>query len=235
MKDALKTGYKYLMIFCIVASIGCAVMLETGCKFLESAQESAVAVRTDLDGVNKRLAEVLEKLEVGKTKYDETMAKFAAARDAGDVGEQEALLKQAEIYMSTGKDLWKTLEDTKAEQEQLKTAYAGAVKRVEQAGTDEEKWGSIFGSILTGVTSLLGIGGIGGGVVAGVAARGSKKRADGYKEDSDDYRDGLKTTAAMLEKMKEFAPESWGKLDKAALLSKTSNAAIAKMDEARRR
>lgn len=232
LKKLVWPAYKYVMPILLLIVITVPILTETGCAFLAAAQESADAVRGDLDGVNEKIIAILGKLEQTKTKYDSTMRDIALARDAGNIEKMDALVQQAMAIKAAGDSVWTEYQMAEVERKQLKTAYDGAVTRVEQAATKEQKWGSIFGSVLTGALSLLGLGGVGGAVGGLAAARGSRREANAYRVDADSYREGLALTTEALEKVKAHAPDAWPTI-KTNMLAKGDTAALKKIDEVR--
>ncbi len=237
MLEAIKQGkgkiYKWAMIILIVLNGATFTLTQTGCGFLQAAQESANATRADLDGVNLKIAEVLERVEESKAAYERKMEEIAAAEEAGDLEKADLLRAQAMAILDGGKELWNIYEDTRVEQEQLKTAYDNAVKRVEQAATKEEQWGSIFGTVLQTGLSLFGLGGVGGGIAGFAASRNSRREADAYKSEADDYRGGLEVTSKLLDKAKAMDPEKWKSFDKTPIIAKASPSAHDKVKEVR--
>lgn len=224
--------YKYGMPFLLLIVLTVPILAQTGCAFLAAAQESADAVRNDLQGVDKKIVVILEKLAATKAEYDGAMRDIANARERGDIEKMDMLIQQAMAIKNAGDSVWEEYKLAKVEREQLKTAYDGAVARVEAAATKEQKWGSIFGSVVTGALSLLGLGGAGGAVGGVLSARGSRRRADEYKADAEDYKDGLALTTDALEKVKAHAPDKWETV-KSNMLAKGDTAALKKIDEVR--
>ncbi|MCH7490015.1 MAG: hypothetical protein IID05_04895 [Gemmatimonadetes bacterium] len=224
--------YKYVMPILLVLVVALTILSQTGCAFLAAAQESADATRADLVGVDDKIVLILNKLAETKYKYDGAMRDIANARERGEIERMDALIQQAMAIKEAGETVWKEYQLAGVEREQLKNAYDRAVERVENAATKEEKWGSIFGTGLSVVLSLLGLGGIGGAVGGVASARGSRREADAYRVDADSYRDGLALTTEALEKVKAYSPDKWETV-KGNLLAKGSTAALKKIDEVR--
>lgn len=225
------TGWALALV--AVVTLGAGVLTQTGCGFLAAARESADAVRMDLQGTNEQIAAILAKVAEQKDKYDAQMLELKKAEREGDLEKQEVILGQLKIIYENGAELWAELESKEALAKQLGSAYEAAVKRVEEAATTEEKWGSAFGSVLQVGLGLLGLGGVGAGIGGLASASSSKKEAKEYKEEAEEYQEGLKATSSLLEKTKELAPRAWASVDKAAVFSKLDTGVIRKIDENR--
>lgn len=226
--------YKWTMMLLAVATVAAGTLSVSGCfGFIQAAQESSSAVRQDLDATNSKIAKILEKLGAAKIEYDKNQAEIKKAKESGDLTKYEALVETSKLLKLSGEALWKDLAFAEDDQARIVLAYEGSLERIASAETQEEKWGSIFGSIITVGSSLFGLGGVGGALAGAVSARNAKGEAKANKQEADEYKDGLALTTDLVEKIKSAAdPSAWSVI-KNDMLSKGDTAALKKIDEVR--